>query len=132
MRPTAFFLGVICTVLLLALWYCAASAQVVLTEDACLTRAIITMPSGDITIDATAGGIQVLAANAKRCNALIINGGNAALRGCPSWITVSASVGVTLGAGQSLPLDRDGRAAWRCIRTTGTSTSATIIESAVP
>jgi hypothetical protein len=109
-----------------------SQAQVSLVEDGCLTRAVDTMPAGDITIDATAGGVQVLATNTKRCSALIVNSGVAPMRCGPAGVTVSATVGVPLGAGASLPLNRSSRSAWKCIRTTGTSTSATIVESAVP
>ena len=84
--------------------------------------------SADVTVDATATGVSVMAALATRCGALILNSGAADMRCAPSTVTVTSTVGFFVPAGQALRLSEEGQQAWRCIRTTGTSTSASIAE----
>lgn len=85
--------------------------------------------NADVTVDATAGGVAVLAADTTRCAALIKNSGAAAMRCGPTTITVSATVGFPVGAGETLVLGDEGKQAWKCIRTTGSSTTASVIEA---
>ena len=107
-----------------------AHAQVVSTQDACLAASTVQMPGiGDVVIDGTAGGVTILGANGKRCQAIIQNTGTAAMRCGPATITVSATVGFLVPPGQSLVTGVEGRELWKCIRTTGTSTSASIAEA---
>jgi hypothetical protein len=88
--------------------------------------------NGSITIDATAGGILVMAAaTAKRCGATIQNSGSAAMRCGPASMTVSATAGYLISAGASLNVGPEGQEAWNCIRTTASSTTADVDE-AVP
>lgn len=83
----------------------------------------------DITIDATAGGVAVLAASDTRCGALITNAGAADMRCADTGTTVTATVGYLVPSGSTLVLGPEGRKAWACIRTGGTSTTASVVES---
>lgn len=83
----------------------------------------------DITVDSTAGGVSVMAASTTRCGALIKNAGTAAMRCAATTLTVSSTVGELIDAGETLVLGLEGQQAWKCIRTTGTSTSASVSEA---
>jgi hypothetical protein len=103
------------------------------TADACLAAATVVMPDvGDIVIDDRAGGVPVLGANPSRCQATIINNGAAEMRCAPTTLTVSAFVGVPIKAGQSFAMGIEGRQAWRCVRTTSTTTAVSIVEAISP
>ena len=105
-------------------------AQVGATLDACLEDSTVTVPAaGQVTVDATAGGVTVLAANRKRCQGLIKNTGAATMNCAPASQTVSATVGWPIAAGETFGLRSEGRAEWKCIRTTGTSTTAATAEA---
>lgn len=88
--------------------------------------------SADITVDATAGGVTVLAADSNRCEALIQNSGAAAMRCAPTTITVTSTVGFYVPAAGTLALGVEGQQAWKCIRTTGSSTTASVAEADLP
>jgi len=95
-----------------------------------MSAAVVTVPStGDITITNAAGGIQVLAANGRRCGALITNTGGVTMRCAPSTITVTATVGTPVIGGGTYQLGPEGRQLWRCISTTGSSTTVAITEA---
>lgn len=83
----------------------------------------------DITVDSTSGGVTVMAASVTRCGALIINSGAAAMRCGPTSMTISSTKGAYIAEGGVLVLGVEGRQAWRCIRTSGTSTSANVVEA---
>lgn len=85
--------------------------------------------NADITVDATAGGVSVLAASATRCGAVVVNVGTADMRCGPTSMTVSATAGFLIQAGGKLALDLEGQQAMKCIRTTGTSTTASVAEA---
>lgn len=103
------------------------------SQTACVTGSTVGVPDvGDVIIDATVGGIAVLAANVKRCQALITNNGAGDMRCAPDTYTVSASVGYPIKAGQTLALGVEGSTAWRCIRTTATTTVAAILYAVNP
>ena len=82
----------------------------------------------DVTIDATAGGIATLDANPARCGALIRNTGAADMRCAPTGLTPTATAGLLIPPGMTLLLGNEGQQAWRCIRTTATSTAASTAE----
>jgi hypothetical protein len=110
---------------------CLTWAQLALAQTApCIpTRTVINSQGGlaDITVAATA--TQVLDNNASVCQRLLRNNGTAAMRclavpqGAPT-----ATLGLLLNAGDQLLMGTEGRESWRCIRTTGSSTTATTIE----
>ena len=85
--------------------------------------------NADITIDATAGGIAVLDTDTLgRCGAQIRNSGTADMRCADTSITVSATAGKLVKAGEELLLDYEARLAWKCIRTGASSTTANVTE----
>lgn len=87
----------------------------------------------DITIDATAGGILILAQDPNRCSAMIINVTNP-IRCGPSTgagaMTVTSTAGLLLSAGAGIGLSvEDGvTEAWKCIRTTASSSTVSVVE----
>ncbi len=98
----------------------------------CGTTKVNLQGSGNasITIDATAGGVLVMAAaTSKRCGATIQNSGAAAMRCAPTSVTVSATVGYLIASGASYNAGPEGQQAWKCIRTTGSSTTADVAEA---
>lgn len=101
--------------------------------DTCLAASTVVVPDvGDIAIDATVGGVTVLGANSKRCQALLQNTGTADMRCAPTTVTVSATVGFLVKAGATWGLGLEGRQAYKCIRTTGTSTAVSVAEALTP
>ena len=103
-------------------------AQVGATLDACLEDSLAVVPAtGDVTVDNTAGGVAVLAANRKRCQVRLKNSGAALMRCAPTTATVSATVGWPVAAGEILALQADGRQEWRCF--CATSTTAATLEA---
>ena len=126
------------SVLLFTLCLCALAVPAWATDfqpanSACLTVSVNLQGSAGagITVDATSGGVTVMAANAKRCGAIITNYGAADIRCVSSTQTPTATVGYPVPAGQSLRLGLEGQQAYKCIRTTGTSAEVDVIE-AVP
>lgn len=94
--------------------------------------------NADITIDNTAGGITVMAANYQsttqplsgRCGASIKNEtGGGAIRCGPVTMTVTTTAGFFLAAGDVLNLGPEGQEAWKCIRTTASSGTVSVIEA---
>ena len=83
-----------------------------------------------VVVDATAGGVTVLAASATRCGAVLHNlqGGGDALC-APTAITVTTTVGFYLPAGQSLALGEEAQQAWKCIRQAGVSATFYVAEA---
>jgi hypothetical protein len=83
-----------------------------------------------VTVDATAGGVTVLAASSTRCSALLSNlqGGGDALC-APTTVTVTTTVGFRLPAGQSLSLGLEAQQAWKCIRQGATSATLYVVEA---
>jgi hypothetical protein len=82
-----------------------------------------------ITIDNTAGGVSIMLANSGRCGGTIQNTGAAAMNCDPITQTVSATIGFTLAAGASYNFGPEGQQAWKCIRTTASSTTANVAEA---
>lgn len=82
-----------------------------------------------IAVDATAGGVTVLAASATRCDALITNQGSGDMLCGPSTITVTTTVGFYVPAGGMLALGDAGQQAWKCIRQAAVSTTAYVAEA---
>jgi hypothetical protein len=102
-------------------------------SESCLAASTVVMSAGgDVFVDNTAGGVTVLGANTKRCQALITNNGTADMRCAPTTLTVSATVGYPIKAGQTLTMGLEGRESWKCARTTSTSTAAAIAEAVTP
>ena len=81
----------------------------------------------DIAVGASAVG--ALAQNNAACQRLLRNNGAAPMR-CMSIPqgTPTATAGLLLNSGDQILMGTEGREAWRCIRTTSTSTTATTIE----
>jgi hypothetical protein len=87
--------------------------------------------NADITIDSTAGGIVVSALNTLRCGMAISNSGGADMRCAPVGVVPTSTVGILVPAGQVRYFGLEGQQLWKCIRTTGSSTTANVWE-AVP
>lgn len=85
----------------------------------------------DVAVDNTSGGVTVMAALDARCGAIIVNTGTgtAAMRCAQSTLTVTSTVGFLLNPGDALVLGNESQQAWKCIRTTGSSTTANVIEA---
>jgi len=132
MLLVAYVLGVMTLVLGMALLvflvtFAGAQTPVV---DACMSSALVTVPpAGDITITNAAGGVQVLAANGRRCSALITNTGGVTIRCAPTTFTVTATVGTPVIGGATFQLSSEGRQAWKCISTTGSTTTVAVTEA---
>ena len=83
----------------------------------------------DVTVDATATGVSVLAASTTRCGALVKNNGSNQIRCGPTSHTLTATVfGMVVEAGQTLILGTEAQEAWKCIRTGAASSTANIAE----
>jgi hypothetical protein len=82
-----------------------------------------------ITIDNTSGGVSIMLANSQRCGGTIQNTGAAAMNCAPTTETVSATIGFTIAAGASYNFGPEGAQAWKCIRTTSSSTTANVAEA---
>jgi hypothetical protein len=81
----------------------------------------------DIAIGATAA--NTLDVDSSACQRLLRNNGTAPMRCIPKpQGTPTATIGLLLNAGDQILMGTEGREAWWCIRTTGTSTTATTIE----
>lgn len=86
--------------------------------------------NADITVDATAGGVTVMAANNHRCAVLITNSSANDMRCAPTNITVTSSVGYYVKGNTTLELGPgESKDAWKCIRTGGSSATASVLES---
>lgn len=97
----------------------------------CKTVAVNAKGTGNasITVDATAGGVTVMDASTQRCGATITNSGTADMRCAPSTVTVTSTVGFLIAAGKALNLGSEAQQAWKCIRTTASSTTADVGEA---
>ena len=102
------------------------------SDAACKTTTVNAQGVGNagVVVDATAGGITVLAASTTRCQAILHNlqGGGDALC-APTTITVTTTVGFYIPAGQSLSLGDEAQQAWKCIRQAGTSATFYVAEA---
>lgn len=89
--------------------------------------------NADITVSNTAGGHTVLAANIKRCTALITNSSSNDMRCATTDITVTSTAGYYVKASTTLEL-KAGEAmnAWKCIRTGGSDATASVLEMVSP
>lgn len=85
--------------------------------------------NADITVDATAGGVVISALNTSRCGMAISNSGAADMRCAPTTLTVTSTVGILIPAGQVRYFGLEGQQLWKCIRTTGSSTTANVWEA---
>lgn len=107
-------------------WASLASAQM----PACVPNRTVVNQQGalaDITVGATA--VQVLDNNSSVCQRLLRNNGAQPIRCLPvPQGAPTATLGLLLNAGDQLLMGTEGRESWRCIRTTGTSSTATTIE----
>ncbi len=85
-----------------------------------------------ITVDATATGVVVAEANGSRCSLAIRNESANPMRCAPSTgptaLTVTSTVGFLLDNTVALTAEWDGVQEWRCIRTTGSSTTVSVAE----
>lgn len=84
--------------------------------------------NADITADNTAGGVLVMAANVQRCGALITNSSANDMRCARTGVTASSTVGYFVRANTTLELGPEGKDAWRCIRTGGSSATVSVLE----
>ena len=84
----------------------------------------------DITIDDTAGGVTVLAADNARLTALLYNNGGFEVRCAPSTEAPTTTNGFPVPAGGTLVLGpQDGvQLLWACIRTTANSSTIAVFE----
>lgn len=74
--------------------------------------------------------VTVLNEDASACQRLIRNLGAAPMRCLPLAQGVpTATAGWLIGSGQDFELGPEGREQWRCVRTTGTDTSAATLEA---
>jgi len=94
---------------------------------------INTQNSGSsITVDGTSGGIVVAPANTTRCSLALRNESANPMRCAPSTgptaLTVTSTVGFLLDNTVVLTAEWDGVQEWRCIRTTGSSTTVSVAE----
>ena len=96
--------------------------RVILSPADAACKKITVNPSGvgsaGVTVDATAGGVIIMAASTTRCNAAFyaLQGGGDVLCG-PSTITVTSTVGFYIAAGQNLgDLGLAAQEQWKCIR----------------
>jgi hypothetical protein len=81
----------------------------------------------DITVGATP--VQVIVADAARCSVFLRNKGAAAMRCLPVVEGApTASVGYEFAPGDQVLMTTEGREAWHCVRTTGTSTTVTTMD----
>lgn len=88
---------------------------------------VLGVGGADIQVGATAQG--VLATSTVRCQAMLKNNGPAPMRCKPTAQGApTATSGLLFNPGDQLIMTTAGREAWNCIRTTGTSTTATTIE----
>ena len=108
-----------------------AVRAVVPLQDPCLGISTVQPPVVGLVVDSTAGGVTVLTANMQRCQALIQNTGTAPMSCAPLPTVVTAAVGVLVQGGQTLEMGVEGQQQWNCIRTTGTSTTVTRVETLV-
>ena len=99
--------------------------------DGCMSAAV-TRVTADITVTNVAGGVQVLAANPRRCAALLVNTGGVTVRCGAATATVTATLGTPISVGGAYGLTSEGREAYKCISTTGTSTTMSVTEAVVP
>ena len=86
--------------------------------------------NADISVDNTVGGVTVMDASATRCAALIRNThATAHMRCAPSTVTVTATRGFLVSAGDALRLGLEAQQAWKCIRTDATTVTVSVAES---
>ena len=82
-----------------------------------------------VTVDATAGGVAVLAVSTTRCSATIYNESGGDIRCAPTTVTVTASVGALVPVETGVKLGMDSQQAWNCIRVAGDSAVVSVLES---
>lgn len=90
-----------------------------------------TAAGADITIDATSGGVSITAAKTLRCGGTFKNVGTAAMRCGPTGQSIDSTHGALLNPGDYVNFGSEFQEVWKCIRTTGSSTSVNVVE-AVP
>lgn len=118
---------------LVLLWSALAAAS----EPVCVSRRVNHKGSSGagITVDNTAGGVVVAEANSSRCHLWIVNETANAMRCAPSTgkyaMTVSSTEGFLWPANTG-PFPIPGAYAqdeWKCIRTGGSSATASVLET---
>lgn len=113
-------------------WFASAPEAQTTTFVPCKTTVINAQGTANagVTVDNNAGGRAVLAANTRRCEAVLYNlqGGGDALC-APTTITVTTTVGFYLAAGQSLALGSESQQAWNCIRQAAVNATLYVAES---
>lgn len=87
------------------------------------------LAGADVAVDNTAGGVTILAASTTRCGVTVYNSGTAAMRCSPSGQIPTTTVGQLINVGDTYVLGFEGQQAWKCIRTTGVSTAASVSEA---
>lgn len=117
----------------LALWL-SFWANPALAQDTCYNVRINHKGSNGaaITVDSTTGGVVIVDANTSRCTLTIINETANPMRCAPSTgpyaLTVSTTVGAYIPPGTYPVFGKSSREQWKCIRTTGTSATVSILE----
>jgi hypothetical protein len=85
-----------------------------------------------ITVDATVGGVVVAESNESRCAITFINETVNPLRCAPSTgkypVVPTTTAGILIPASWYLTIGWAADAEWKCIRSTGTSTTLTVVE----
>ena len=81
-----------------------------------------------ITVDATAGGITVMAASTTRCGGIIQNESGGDMRCATGALAPTTTVGMLVGVGQTLQVGLEGQQQMRCIRTGATSATVSVME----
>lgn len=92
---------------------------------------------GDVTCDATAGGITLLSPNQSRCAVTILNTSANGVRLCDSSVpTCDATHGFTIAGNASLTIGPESsRETYKCIRTgasSGTLNTFEAVQKAIP
>lgn len=83
-----------------------------------------------MTVDATVGGVTVLAASTTRCVSVIQNeAGGGDIRCAFGATAPTTTVGFLVQAGQNLPMGLEGQVQVRCIRTGATNGTVSVAEA---
>ena len=129
---------VVITLLLLLCALASAQAQDIIIDPtgplphkvACTNIATNSQGSAGVpvVVDATAGGITVLAASSTRCGGVILNESSGADMRCRWDANPTSTVGFLVPVGTSVRFGFEGQQALKCIRTGGTSATVSTWE----
>jgi len=117
--------GLVKALFLLLLFLTAnfAEAQLVGTRTVVNAKGVA---AADVAVSSSA--VSVMDANATRVAGVIMNSGTADMRCAPDGTTLSATQGFLIVAGARFALATEASEGWKCIRTTGSDTTAGVAE----